>query len=156
MGARRNYKNALEAFARITRDEGIATLWRGSLPTVGRAMVLNAAQLGIYGHAKEVIVGRGLCAEGNGANFAASLVSGFFATAASIPLDMMKTQLQNMRTVNGRPEYSGAADVLVKVVQRNGVLGLWKGFLPFYMRLGPHTTISLMLLEQLQMWYKRA
>ena len=79
---------------RITRDEGLATLWRGSLPTVGRAMVLNAAQLGIYGQAKEVVVARGLVREGHRANFAASLVSGFFATAASIPLDMMKTQLQ--------------------------------------------------------------
>lgn len=69
---------------------------------------------------------------------------------------MRRARPQNMRVVDGKPEYTGAMDVAVKVVQRNGVLGLWKGFLPFYMRLGPHTTISLMLLEQLQILYKRA
>jgi hypothetical protein len=43
---RRGYKNAFDALVRITKEEGVTTLWRGWRPTVMRAMVLNAAQLG--------------------------------------------------------------------------------------------------------------
>ena len=57
----RNYKNAFEAIFRIARDEGIFTLWRGALPTMGRAMVVNAAQLASYSQAKQLILQTGNC-----------------------------------------------------------------------------------------------
>ena len=57
----RNYKNAFEAIFRIARDEGLFTLWRGALPTMGRAMVVNAAQLASYSQAKQLILQTGTC-----------------------------------------------------------------------------------------------
>ena len=45
---RRNYKNGIDALFRIAREEGVGTLWKGCAPTVGRAMILNAAQLSSY------------------------------------------------------------------------------------------------------------
>ncbi|VDM71344.1 unnamed protein product, partial [Strongylus vulgaris] len=53
---RRNYKNVIEALYRIAREEGILTWFRGCGPTVLRAMVVNAAQLGTYSHAKQLIL----------------------------------------------------------------------------------------------------
>lgn len=41
-----------------------------------------------------------------------------------------------MRIVNGQPEYKGAIDVIGKVVKNEGFFALWKGFTPYYMRLG--------------------
>ena len=55
----RNYKNAFEAIFRIARTEGLLTLWRGALPTMGRAMVVNAAQLASYSQAKQLILQTG-------------------------------------------------------------------------------------------------
>jgi solute carrier family 25 oxoglutarate transporter 11 len=60
-----------------------------------------------------------------------------------------------MRTINGVPEYAGLADVLFKTVRNEGVLSLWKGFVPFFLRLGPHTIVAFMTLEQLTLLYKR-
>lgn len=54
---RRGYKNVFDALVRITREEGLITLWRGWQPTVARAMILNAAQLGVYSQSKQVITG---------------------------------------------------------------------------------------------------
>ena len=54
---RRNYKNVFDALFRIIREEGIFTLWRGAIPTMGRAMVVNAAQLASYSQAKQAILG---------------------------------------------------------------------------------------------------
>jgi solute carrier family 25 oxoglutarate transporter 11 len=56
---RRNYKNVFDALFRIFREEGILTLWRGAIPTMGRAMVVNAAQLASYSQAKQLILQTG-------------------------------------------------------------------------------------------------
>lgn len=45
---RRNYKNVIDALLRIIKEEGATTMWRGAMPTIGRAMVVNGAQLASY------------------------------------------------------------------------------------------------------------
>ena len=45
---RRNYKNVVDAFKRISSEEGFFALWRGATPTVIRAMALNLAMLVSY------------------------------------------------------------------------------------------------------------
>ncbi len=39
LAERRNYNGVFNALLRITREEGLLTLWRGCVPTMGRAMV---------------------------------------------------------------------------------------------------------------------
>ena len=56
---RRNYKNVFDALFRIFKEEGLLTLWRGAIPTMGRAMVVNAAQLASYSQAKQLILQTG-------------------------------------------------------------------------------------------------
>ena len=50
---RRNYTNVVNAFVRIVREEGVTTLWRGSVTTMVRAMFLNLGMLAPYDEAKE-------------------------------------------------------------------------------------------------------
>lgn len=45
---RRNYTGVFNALLRISREEGFLTLWKGCVPTIGRAMVVNMAQLASY------------------------------------------------------------------------------------------------------------
>ena len=40
---RRNYKNVFDAFSRIVKEEGVTSCWKGSVPTMLRAMSLNTA-----------------------------------------------------------------------------------------------------------------
>ena len=56
---RRNYKSVFDAIVRIFKEEGLFTLWRGAIPTMGRAMVVNAAQLASYSQAKQFIIQTG-------------------------------------------------------------------------------------------------
>jgi hypothetical protein len=42
---RRNYKHAFDGLFRIAREEGITTLWTGTLPNLQRAMLMTAGQL---------------------------------------------------------------------------------------------------------------
>ncbi|XP_066599260.1 mitochondrial 2-oxoglutarate/malate carrier protein-like [Prorops nasuta] len=151
---RRNYKNVFDALFRIIKEEGLFTLWRGAIPTMGRAMVVNAAQLASYSQAKQVLLDTGYLKEGINLHFASSMISGLVTTAASMPVDIAKTRIQNMKTIDGKPEFKGAIDVLTKVVRYEGLFALWKGFIPYYARLGPHTVLTFIFLEQMTAAYK--
>ena len=59
-----------------------------------------------------------------------------------------------MKIIDGKPEFKGATDVILKVVKYEGVTALWKGFTPYYFRLGPHTVLTFIFLEQMNKWYK--
>jgi len=151
---RRNYKNVVNALARITTEEGFFTLWRGVIPTMGRAMVVNAAQLASYSQAKEFLLSTKYFSDNFGCHLAASTFSGFVTTVASMPVDIAKTRIQNMKVIDGKPEYRGSIDVLAKVVKNEGVFALWKGFTPYLSRLCPHSIITFCVLEQLNNFYK--
>jgi len=151
---RRGYKNVGNALVRIVKEEGITTLWRGCLPTVARAMVLNMAQLASYSQIKQMLINTGKFKDNLFCHFVASMCSGFISTVASMPVDIIKTRMQTMKVVDGKAEYKGAIDCFVKLVKNEGVLSLWKGFLPYYFRLGPHTVFTFIFLEQLNTAYK--
>lgn len=57
---RRNYKNVFDAFIRIAKEEGVFTLWRGSIATIGRAIIVNVSQLATYSQAKHLIASRSI------------------------------------------------------------------------------------------------
>ncbi|KAL1494488.1 hypothetical protein ABEB36_010080 [Hypothenemus hampei] len=155
LNERRNYKNVFDALFRIHREEGLLTLWRGAVPTMGRAMVVNAAQLASYSQAKQSLINTGYFHEGIVLHFFASMISGLVTTAASMPVDIAKTRIQNMRTIDGKPEFSGPLDVLAKILRNEGVFALWKGFFPYYFRLGPHTVLTFIFLEQMNGTYNK-
>uniref|UniRef100_A0A914E2Y3 Mitochondrial 2-oxoglutarate/malate carrier protein n=2 Tax=Acrobeloides nanus TaxID=290746 RepID=A0A914E2Y3_9BILA len=152
---RRGYTSVFNAVARIFREEGVLTLWRGCGPTVMRAMVVNAAQLATYSQAKQGILSTGYVKDGIFCHFLASMISGLATTIASMPVDIAKTRIQNMRIIDGKPEYSGSLDVFRQVIRNEGFFSLWKGFTPYYFRLGPHTVITFIFLEQMnRLYYK--
>ncbi|CAG0879048.1 unnamed protein product [Cyprideis torosa] len=155
LAERRNYKNVFNALYRIVKEEGVFTLWRGALPTMGRAMVVNAAQLASYSQAKEALMSTGYFSENIILHFWASMISGLVTTIASMPVDIAKTRIQSMKkSPTGKAEYSGALDVLSKVIRNEGFFALWKGFTPYYARLGPHTVLTFIFLEQMNSFYK--
>lgn len=60
-----------------------------------------------------------------------------------------------MKIIEGKPEYKGTVDVITKVIRNEGLFALWKGFTPYYARLGPHTVLTFVFLEQLNGAYKK-
>lgn len=155
LNERRNYTGVFNALTRIVREEGVLTLWRGCIPTMGRAMVVNAAQLASYSQAKQYLVKTEVFEEGIQLHFVASMMSGFITTIASMPVDIAKTRLQNMKVIDGKPEYRGTVDVLSRVIRQEGLFALWKGFTPYFCRLGPHTVLTFIFLEQMNSAYNK-
>ncbi|CAH8433034.1 unnamed protein product [Schistosoma bovis] len=150
---RLNYSNVFNALIRIAREEGVLTLWRGAVPTMGRAAVVNGAQLATYSQAKQKLLEVGHFTDGLNVHIMASLLSGFTTSVFSLPIDIAKTRIQNMKTIDGKPEYKNMGDVILRVVRNEGILSLWKGFTPYFLRIGPHTVLTFIFLEQLNRLY---
>jgi hypothetical protein len=45
--------------------------------------------------------------------------------------------------------YNGFSDCLTKTVQADGVLSLWRGFVPIWARFAPQATLQLLTIEAL-------
>ncbi|RWS27744.1 mitochondrial 2-oxoglutarate/malate carrier protein-like protein [Leptotrombidium deliense] len=151
----RGYKHVFDALFRIVKEEGVLTLWRGCVPTIGRSMVVNGAQLSSYSQAKQMLLETGYFKDNITLHFVASMIAGLITTIASMPVDIAKTRIQNMKIIDGKPEYTGAIDVITKILKNEGVSSLWKGFTPYYARLGPHTVLTFIILEQMNSLYKK-
>ncbi|KAJ3343690.1 putative mitochondrial 2-oxoglutarate/malate carrier protein [Entophlyctis luteolus] len=136
--ARKNYSSVVNAIARISREEGILALWKGSGPTVVRAMALNLGMLSTYSEAKtrlEPVLGKNSSATA----LASSAVAGFFASFFSLPFDFLKTRLQKQvpDPSTGKMMYKGTLDCAVKVFEKEGPLAFYKGFGTYYVRIAP-------------------
>ncbi|GAA53174.1 mitochondrial 2-oxoglutarate/malate carrier protein [Clonorchis sinensis] len=121
---------------------------------MGRAAVVNGAQLASYSQTKQQILESGILADGIFVHFLASMFSGFVTSVFSLPVDIIKTRIQNMKYIDGKPEYSSMSDVFFQVVRKESVFSLWKGFTPYFFRLGPHTVLTFIFLEQLNRGYR--
>jgi solute carrier family 25 oxoglutarate transporter 11 len=141
---RRNYKNVVDAFSRIIKEEGVLALWRGCIPTVIRAMSLNLGMLGPYDEVKERLDKWTGTKDALQTRLIASAVSGFLASFFSLPFDNAKTKMQKMKVrPDGKFEYANIFDAMMKTVRREGVVGLWVGFPTYYFRIAPHAMITL-------------
>ena len=72
----------------------------------------------------------------------ASAVSGFFASACSLPFDYVKTQIQKMQpNAEGKYPYSGPLDCALKNIKEHGPLKLYSGFGVYCIRIAPHVMV---------------
>ncbi|XP_045823751.1 mitochondrial uncoupling protein 5-like [Trifolium pratense] len=153
---RRNYNGVFDAIKRMSKNEGIGSLWRGSALTVNRAMIVTASQLASYDQFKEMILEKELMKDGFWTHVAASFGAGFVAAVASNPIDVIKTRVMTMKVEScgeGVP-YKGALDCAVKTVRAEGPMALYKGFIPTISRQGPFTVVLFVTLEQLRKLFK--
>jgi solute carrier family 25 oxoglutarate transporter 11 len=146
---RRNYKNVFDALIRTVKEEGILTLWRGSLPTVARAMSMNFSLLVPFEAVKKILVP--YVEDSRKRTFIASMTSGVCACILSLPFDNVKTKLQKMKaSPDGSYPYKGVFDCMQKTAGKEGATKLWVGIGTYYFRVAPHAIISLVTNEFLR------
>ncbi|KAB1212874.1 Mitochondrial uncoupling protein 5 [Morella rubra] len=92
---------------------------------------------------------------GIGTHVATSFAAGFVAAVTSNPIDVIKTRVMNMNVEPGaEAPYFGALDCEVKTVRAEGIMTLYKGFIPTIFRQGPFTVVLFVTLEQVRMLLK--
>eukprot|EP01016_Furgasonia_blochmanni_P054358 TRINITY_DN8948_c0_g1_i2.p1 TRINITY_DN8948_c0_g1~~TRINITY_DN8948_c0_g1_i2.p1 ORF type:complete len:328 (+),score=45.21 TRINITY_DN8948_c0_g1_i2:75-986(+) len=153
---RRNYRNFLDAFVRIIREEGVLALWRGSAPTVLRAVLANFSTLAPYDEVKERLNHWRRTKDDLVTRLTASAIASIVGVVICLPADNVKIKLQKMKKgSDGKFPYSGLFDCFVKSVQREGIFRLWVGMPTFYMRVAPHVMLTLVIQDYITDLVKR-
>ena len=151
-GRTSKYRHTFHAFWTIASQEGIRGLWTGVGPTVQRAAILTAAQIPSYDHTKHTLLNAKLLDEGPALHCVASFIAGFVTAFMTSPVDVVKTRMMNQnKDASGAPTvYKNTIHCIGKIVRQEGILGLYKGFVPNWMRIGPHTIVTFFVFEQLR------
>ena len=138
----RNYKNVGDALFRTVKEEGLLTLWRGSTPTVVRAMAMNFSLLVPFEETKKLL--KNFIQSEKLKSILSSLVAGGCASILSLPFDNIKTKLQKMKVSSeGVLPYNGVMDCIVKTSKNEGLSRLWVGLSTYYFRVAPYAIIAL-------------
>uniref|UniRef100_A0A8R1HXN8 Mitochondrial dicarboxylate carrier n=1 Tax=Caenorhabditis japonica TaxID=281687 RepID=A0A8R1HXN8_CAEJA len=143
---RRNYKHALDGLIRISKDEGVMKMFNGATMATSRAILMTIGQLSFYDQIKQTLISSGIADDNLKTHFASSISAASVATVMTQPLDVMKT-----RMMNAAPgEFKGIADCFL-FTAKLGPMGFFKGFIPAWARLAPHTVLTFIFFEQLRM-----
>ncbi len=150
-GYQHNYAGLIDAIRRIySSPEGISGFYHGISAAMVRTAVGSAVQLSSYDFCKSLALPLGI-AQGNiGVHFIAALTSGLLVCTAMNPFDVIMTRLFNQSSVRGEKLYRGLWDCAVKTIRVEGFRAMFKGFSSHYIRIGPHTMLNLMFLEQVR------
>ena len=122
-----------ETLTNIVKREGLRKLWRGATPNVSRAILVNLGELSTYDLIKHNIKSTfNIKEEDMRLHIVSSLFSGLAATVCCTPADVVKSRLMVNNT-----KYKGVYDCVRKTIAEEGILGMYRGFVPIYLRLAP-------------------
>lgn len=145
---RRNYKHAIDGLYRVIRDEGAIKLMNGATMASTRATLVTIGQLSFYDQFKYLLIKTGFFKDNITTHFTASFLAGGVATLITMPLDVMKTRMMNAPPGTYSSIMACAKDIAVA-----GPMGFFKGFIPAFVRLGPHTILTFIFFEQLRLHF---
>lgn len=133
---RRKYKHAIDGFFRIIREEGAAKLFNGCTMATARGILMTIGQLSFYDQIKQTIVQKGYAKDNIYTHLFSSFMAASFANILTLPMDVLKT-----RMMNAPPgQFSGLWDCF-KYTAKLGPGAFFKGFVPAFVRLAPHTIL---------------
>ncbi|KAI7790989.1 solute carrier family 25 member 34 [Triplophysa rosa] len=148
VGHQHNHQGVSSALVSIYQREGVMGLWRGVNGAVPRVMVGSAAQLATFSSAKDWVT----CAQWFSAHswliaLTAAMISGVVVAITMTPFDVISTRLYNQPVDDFKKGrlYGGFVDCVMKVTASEGIVALYKGMTPVFVRLAPHTVLSMLL-----------
>ncbi|XP_028311495.1 peroxisomal membrane protein PMP34 [Gouania willdenowi] len=125
-----HYKGIYDAFCQIISNEGVGTLWNGTLPSL--ILVLNPAVQFMFYEAMKRRAGQGGRKISSAQIFAIGAIAKAVATTATYPLQTVQAILRfGQYRSDGEGGVLGSLSniltLLMDRIRRNGVLGLYKG-----------------------------
>ncbi|RCK67853.1 Mitochondrial dicarboxylate transporter [Candida viswanathii] len=148
---RKNYRNAFDGIYKVIRNEGPASLFSGLGANLIRGVLMTSSQVVSYDVAKSMLVDKlHWDPSTQGTHFAAAFIAGGVATTVCSPADVVKTRL-----MSGGSSGESGLTVLKNALKNEGVGFMFRGWLPSFIRLGPHTIVTFLVLEQLRKFYNK-
>lgn len=135
------YGGSFNALRQIIKGEGVIGLYRAYWIHQATWCPFNGLYFAIYESTKNFMSKRDLPL------WPAGIVAGVVASAATNPMDLVKTRLQVARSNPKIFDYEGSIDCAVKIIKREGPLALFDGVLSRILLLTPRLTIAVTAYE---------
>jgi len=129
------YKGIVDCFTKVTKNEGVVSLWRGNTANVIRYFPTQALNFAFKDYFKRLI-NFNKDKDGYAKWFVGNMLSGGAAGATSLffvySLDYARTRLANdnkaAKKGGGERQFNGLVDVYRKTYATDGIAGLYRGF----------------------------
>ncbi|CAG2005888.1 unnamed protein product [Fusarium graminearum] len=146
---RRNYRHAFDGMVRMAREEGPKSMFRGWLPNSSRAMFMTAGQLASYDISKSLLLKYTPMEDNLKTHFTASFIAGFVAATITSPVDVIKTRVMSSTHDHG------VLHLIRDIHRTDGLMWMFKGWVPSFLRLGPQTICTFVFLEMHRKAYRK-
>lgn len=107
----------------LYREEGLLSFWRGNLTSCIHRFPYSAINFSVFAALQTLAFERLNIEDSSSMRLVCGAISGAVACSACYPLDLVRTRL----TVQSSGYYRGIGDCLRRIVQEEGVGGLYKG-----------------------------
>ncbi|XP_068632096.1 mitochondrial uncoupling protein 4 [Battus philenor] len=145
------FTSCMQAYSTLYNESGIKGFWRGAIPNMQRAALVNLGDLAAYDCTKQFLM-RDVGMEDNVVTHGlAAFAAGLVAAVVGTPADVLKTRLMNQPVgPDGKGIlYRGMIDCLQISVKNEGIMSLYNGFIPMWIRLGPWALINWIAFEHI-------
>ncbi|KAH8263014.1 hypothetical protein KR044_003047, partial [Drosophila immigrans] len=152
MGEPARVKNVFQAFSSIYSVGGIPGLWKGTVINATRAALVTLGDLSAYDLSKRQLMTLLNSPDNRLIQFMGAMIAGFTSAVLSTPADVVKSRIMNQPTdTNGRGlHYKGTIDCFTKLYRDEGFFAMYKGFMPYWLRVGPWTLVFWTTFEQIR------
>lgn len=144
----RSYKHCFDGLWRVCRDEGFMQLFSGASTAIGRGILITIGQIAFYDQVKSWLLMWEFFNDDAITHVLASTIASVIATTLTQPLDVLKT-----RAMNAEPGEFPTLWSLIANTAKSGPCGFFRGYMPAFIRLGPHTVLMFVFLEQLRLHF---
>lgn len=163
---RSSFTSVLEPLYREVQMHGFGVLWRGLSATLWRDVPFSAIYFTGYEAGKYVLTGAGFGESHTSTfwnefsiSFGVGATSGCFAAFITHPFDLVKTRLQAEaanRYPGSTPPASTVFSTLHRVMETDGVTGLFRGLTPRLAKVAPSCGIMIGSFEVVGRWLARS
>ncbi|KAJ8329995.1 hypothetical protein BDV3_003335 [Batrachochytrium dendrobatidis] len=132
------YKNSIDAFVKILKNEGIKGLQKGLTPAILREGSKNLFRLGMYDPIMHAMHDPSSGRAPAWKRMVAGSICGVMGAASCNPFELVKTRLQSASSqslaIGHQHGYTGVWHALKSIYNKEGVSGLYRGSLLSMMR----------------------
>jgi hypothetical protein len=152
------YNNSFDAFRQIFHNEGgLGAFWNGYRINVARSITFTSVMMATNSEAHRYLLNHShviVIPEGPWRDASCALVGAIAGVMVMNPIDVIRTRMYNQpagpHTVALYPDTSILATAR-QIARSEGVLSFWKGGVAHCTRVGPHTTLTFVLIA----WMKK-
>ncbi|CAK9439296.1 uncharacterized protein LODBEIA_P34870 [Lodderomyces beijingensis] len=145
VGQQTHYTGTWDGIRQIYKHEGLRGLYRGVDAAVLRTGAGSSAQLPVYYLTKNFALKHHLARDNSFLlHFISASMAGLGVAIVMNPWDVVLTRMYNQKG----NLYKSPLDCFKKIISIEGPMALYKGFWAQLFRVGPHSILTLMFMEQ--------